>query len=133
MVRPLFDTNILIDYLNAIPAAAEELDRYESAAISIITWMEVLAGAAPDVVDATRRFLAGFQIVPLEAAIAEKAVQIRQAHRIRLPDAIIWATAATNSMLLVTRNTKDFPASSPGVRIPYVLATVTDRSPPSAG
>ncbi len=31
MVRPLFDTNILIDYLNAIPAAAEELDRYESA------------------------------------------------------------------------------------------------------
>ena len=122
MVKPLFDTNILIDYLNAVPQAAEEFDRYDTAAISIITWMEVLAGAGPDVADATRRFLAGFQIVSLEASVAERAVEIRQEYRIKLPDAIIWATADTNSMLLVTRNSKDFPADAPGVRIPYVLS-----------
>lgn len=121
MVKPLFDTNILIDYLNAVPQAAEEFDRYDTAAISIITWMEVLAGAGPDVADATRRFLGGFQIVSLEAPIAERAVEIRKEYRIKLPDAIIWATADTNSMLLVTRNSKDFPADAPGVCIPYVL------------
>ncbi len=37
----------------------------------------------------------------------------------RLPDAIIWATAREASALLVTRNTKDFPADVPGVRVPY--------------
>ena len=47
MVKALFDTNILIDYLRGIPAAREELDRYETRAISVITWMEVLTGAPP--------------------------------------------------------------------------------------
>jgi predicted nucleic acid-binding protein len=121
MVKPLFDTNILIDYLNAIPQAAEELDRYDTATISIISWMEVLAGARSAEAEATRRFLRGFQVIPLEAAVAERAVQIRKEHRIKLPDAIIWATAETHSMLLVTRNTKDFPADAPGVRLPYTI------------
>jgi predicted nucleic acid-binding protein len=121
MVKPLFDTNILIDHLNAIPQAAQEFDRYDSAAISVITWMEVLAGARNDVADATRRFLAGFQVIPLEASIAEKAVEFRRKYRIKIPDAIIWATADTNAMLLVTRNSKDFPADVPGVRLPYVI------------
>lgn len=38
MVGALFDTNILIDYLRGIPAAREELERFEQRAISLITW-----------------------------------------------------------------------------------------------
>jgi hypothetical protein len=57
--------------------------------ISFITWMEVLAGVTPDVVDATLRFLAEFQIVTAQPAIAERAVHIRKAHRIHLPHAVI--------------------------------------------
>jgi predicted nucleic acid-binding protein len=121
MVKALFDTNILIDYLRAVPEAASELQRHEQRAISIVTWMEVLVGAQPQVVAATRSFLGGFDVIGLDGAIAERAVSLRQAHRIRLPDAIIWATAEIHSMLLVTRNTKDFPADLPGVRVPYVL------------
>ena len=41
MVKALFDTNILIDYLRGIPAAREELGRYRPKAISLVTWMEV--------------------------------------------------------------------------------------------
>lgn len=41
--------------------------------------------------------------------------------RIRLPDAIIWATADVGGLLLVTRNTRDFDASNPGICIPYTL------------
>jgi hypothetical protein len=37
MVAVLFDTNILIDYLNGIPQAKTELDKYPDKAISLIT------------------------------------------------------------------------------------------------
>jgi predicted nucleic acid-binding protein len=39
----------------------------------------------------------------------------------RLPDAIIWATARRKNTLLITRNTKDFPAGEPDIRVPYRL------------
>ncbi|MBB4228015.1 type II toxin-antitoxin system VapC family toxin [Rhizobium mongolense] len=120
MVTALFDTNILIDYLNAIPEARDELDRYGRRAISIITWMEVLIGANPDVEAATRSFLNNFRIIAVDNAIAEGAVRLRQRHRIKLPDAIIWSTADTHALLLVTRNTKDFPGDNPGIRVPYL-------------
>jgi len=57
MVKALFDTNILIDYLRGIEASRTELDRYEDKAISIVTWMEVLVGALPPLAVATRGFL----------------------------------------------------------------------------
>jgi len=121
MVGALFDTNILIDHLNAIPEAREEIERFENRAISIITWMEVMVGADADLVEPTRLFLAGFKIVALDNEIANRAVELRRVHRIKLPDAVIWATAQTTDRLLVTRNTKDFPPDDPGVREPYTL------------
>jgi predicted nucleic acid-binding protein len=121
MVKALFDTNILIDYLNAVPQARDELGRYETISISVISWMEVLVGAPPEVEEATRAFLAGFGIIELDGEIAERAVALRRRHGIKLPDAIIWAAAEVHSLLLVTRNTKDFGEDAPGVRVPYVL------------
>jgi predicted nucleic acid-binding protein len=124
VVKALFDTNILIDYLNAIPEAAAELQLYEDRAISIITWMEVMVGAEDRLSKATRAFLDGFTTVELRSDVADKAVQLRRSHRIKLPDAIIWATALVDGRLLVTRNTKDFPSASPGIRTPYLVATM---------
>lgn len=121
MVKALFDTNILIDYLNAEPQARAEIQRYADKAISIVTWMEVMVGAEPAVEPATRTFLNGFELMGVDEDVAERAVQLRRNRRIRLPDAVIWATAQSNSMLLVTRNTKDFPTNDPGVRSPYKL------------
>jgi len=121
MVGALFDTNILIDHLNAVPQAREEIGRFENPAISIVTWMEVMVGAKADLVDPTRRFLDGFKLIALDDAIASRAVALRRSHRIKLPDAVIWATAQVSGRLLVTRNTKDFPAGDPGIREPYVL------------
>jgi predicted nucleic acid-binding protein len=124
MVKALFDTNILIDYLNGIPAAKTELDRYtgkDGKAISVITWMEVLVGTTPDTDNATRGFLAGFQSLPIDALVASRSVEIRKSHKIKLPDAIVWASAQVHDRILVTRNTKDFAADEPGVRVPYRL------------
>ena len=121
MVKALFDTNILVDYLNAVPQARTELQRYTEKAISIITWMEVMVGAAGAVEEATRSFFNSFDIVTLDGEIAERAVSLRRTHHVKLPDAIIWATAQAHAMLLVTRNTKDFATGDPGVRMPYKL------------
>jgi predicted nucleic acid-binding protein len=121
MVKALFDTNILVDYLNAVPEARTELQRYTEKAVSIITWMEVMVGADQDLEAATRGFLRGFDIVAVDEQIAERAVSLRRSHRIKLPDAVIWATAQVQAMLLVTRNTRDFPDDDPGVRAPYTL------------
>jgi hypothetical protein len=119
-MKALFDTNILIDYLAGRPEAEAELARHRDRLISIVTWMEVLAGARSeaeeDVID---MFLRDFRVVEVSRLIAREATARRRARRTRLPDAIIWATAQAESALLVTRNTRDFPESEPGVRMPY--------------
>jgi hypothetical protein len=118
-LRALFDTNILIDYLNGVDDAKTELARYERPAISVISWIEVLAGTKSDVEAETRKFLAIFERVELNEAIADRAVALRRSAKMRVPDAIILATARVENLVLVTRNTKDFPAHEPGIRIPY--------------
>ena len=95
------------------------LNRYQEKAISVITWMEVMAGAPAVAERQTRDFLGGFGLVDLDEKVAERAVTLRREHRIKLPDAIVWASAQVRAMLLVTRDTKGFPAGDPGVRMPY--------------
>jgi predicted nucleic acid-binding protein len=120
-MKALFDTNILIDYLNGVEASRTEIDRYKSRLVSIVTWMEVLVGAGDDEEEAgvVEMFLRDFRVVDVTRKIAREAVDFRRGRRVRLPDAIIWATAQSESALLITRNTKDFPAGMPGIRMPY--------------
>lgn len=121
MVKALFDTNILIDYLNEVGKARTEINRYNEASIGIVTWIEVMVGANPDVEAPTRAFLARFSIVHLDEQIADEAVALRRRWRLKVPDAIIWASARVRGHLLVSRNTKDFPHGDPGIRIPYKI------------
>lgn len=124
-MNAVFDTNLVIDALNGLEEANEEYSRYARVFISRITWMEVLVGAK-DETELVRDFLeTQFEIIPLDLAVAERAVQLRQTHRMRLPDAIIWATALVSDAVLVTRNTKDFHPDWQGIRIPYQLSPIT--------
>ena len=117
----VFDTNIVIDALNGVPAADTEYANYERVLISRVTWIEVLVGAEDDEVR-LREFLENyFEIMPLDLAVSEAAVRLRREHRLRLPDAVIWATALTNDATLVTRNTRDFSPAWSGIRMPYAL------------
>ena len=120
-MKALLDTIILVDYLNGIDAAREEIDRYETLLISPITWMEVMVGVEDHEDQAIRSFLSRFAQVNIDADVAEIAVSIRRNHKMRLPDAIVWASAKRESALLVSRNIKDFQAGLPDVRIPYQL------------
>lgn len=120
-MRVVLDTNILVDYLNGVAAAAREIARGEDPAISIVSWMEVLVGCAGNEEKAVREFLSRFELLPIDPRVADRAVEVRRARRIRLPDSIIWATALAHGLVLVTRNSRDFPAGDPSVRIPYRL------------
>jgi predicted nucleic acid-binding protein len=78
MVKALFDTDILIDFLRAVPQAGIELQRHRDRAVSTITWVEVMVGASHDAEAATRGFLNGFDIVAVDEKIAERAVSLRR-------------------------------------------------------
>lgn len=117
----VFDTNIVIDALNGISEADTEFDLYERVIISRITWMEILVGEKESDKQ-LRDFLEDhFEIAPIDLTISEIAVQVRRQYRMRLPDAIIWATAKVYSAVLVTRNTKDFDPNWDGIRVPYEI------------
>jgi hypothetical protein len=119
-VDAVFDTNVLIDYLVGREQAQKELDRYPRRAISIVTWMELQIGSRSDAeADVIDLFLREFRVIDITRPLARRAIEIRRRTRVRLPDAIIWATAQMESAVLITRNTKDFPKGDPGIRIPY--------------
>lgn len=121
-MRALFDTNILVDYLNGIAKARKEIGLFRERVISVISWAEVMVGARGEEEErAVRDFLASFEVVDVDLEIAQEAVGLRRAHRLRLPDALIWATARLRHAMLVTRNTKDFHSDDPGIRVPYEL------------
>ena len=69
----------------------------------------------------TRGFLASFEVIAVTETVAERAVKLRREKRMKLPDAIILASAIEYGLLFVTRNTKDFDSRWPGVRIPYSI------------
>ena len=120
MTRVVFDTNVLVDYLRGIDDARVELERYDEWAISLVTWMELLVGAHDEEEEAViRAFLGRFEVADVDRRTAEEAVRLRRSRRMQLSDAIVWATARVRQAVLVTRNTKDFPADDPGVRVPY--------------
>ncbi|MBV1688158.1 type II toxin-antitoxin system VapC family toxin [Novosphingobium sp. G106] len=121
MADPFFDTNIVIDWLKRKPQAMAELARYKRHKMSRIVWTEVLAGETLGARDTVRQALGNFEIVELDARIAEAAADIRYRSRMKLMDAYILATAQVSGAILITRNTKDFPAAMPGVRVPYTL------------
>jgi predicted nucleic acid-binding protein len=114
-VKYLWDTNTVIYYLQQqFPPAAEQfIDESLKASlpiISVITEIELLCWTTP--VESDRKLLNDFihdsLVIELEQPIKFKTAEIRQKHRIKLPDAIIAATALANHLTLITRNAKDF-------------------------
>lgn len=117
-----FDSNILIDALNDNKAAQAELERVDDRWISRITWIEIMSGATDATYGRTTSMLSAFQIDELDKEIATRAALLRQERRsLKLPDAVIFASALVRGRILVTRNIKDFPARLPGIRVPYTL------------
>lgn len=121
-MKAVIDSDVLIDYLQGIEEARVEIGRYRSPLYSIISWMEIMVGAETAVErEAAEALFASMKRVDLSPAVAERAVEERKARRLKLPDAILLASADVEGCLLVTRNTKDFDRGDGRVRFPYAL------------
>lgn len=87
-----------------------------------MTWMEVMIGATGAASERElRALLSGFVLFPVDASVAEEAVRLRRALRLKLPDAIVFATARVHGREFATRNTRDFGPEQEGVSVPYEL------------
>jgi predicted nucleic acid-binding protein len=119
-MRAVIDSDVLIDFLQGLDAAAAEIDRYEDPCYSVISWMEVMIGAETDAERfAAETLLDSLRRIELSTPIATRAVDLRRTLRLKLPDAIVLATADTEGCILVTRNDKDFDPNDPRIRLPY--------------
>lgn len=98
----ILDTNIVLYHVRdqlSIPLSSGVF------AVSFVTEMEVLGfpGISPDEEAQLRRMLAeDMTVIHLNEGIKEGAIRLRRLHRVKLPDAIIAATALELNMELVT-------------------------------
>jgi len=116
----------VLDILAGHTAARAEVERALSQGgrpwMSRLTWAEILSRATPACQREVEAFMDGFSIDEVDEEIATRAASLRRERpSLGLLDATVLATALTRGRVLITRNTKDFPAQMPGVRIPYTL------------
>jgi hypothetical protein len=120
------DANILIDSLLEHDPAQREIMRIAASGarmwISRMAWIEVLSKGDEALVREAIMYLSRFGLDEIDDEISHRAAALRRERpRLKSPDAIILATAQIRGRVLVTRNTKDFPAEMPGIRVPYTL------------
>ena len=128
----LIDTNAGIDFLNGkLPSASiawlEQLLDAQQLAMSVIVRIELLSWqGAPAEMQALEDFVAATEVLPLDEPVTQQTIRLRQQHRVKLPDAIIAATALAHGLTLITRNTRDFQnITGIAVRNPHDVAQLT--------
>jgi predicted nucleic acid-binding protein len=109
----LIDSNVVIGYLdNKLPAQGMKLlnpiiDNIPC--ISIITKIEVLRyNSSDEAYLVLEEFIAESRVYDLNNEIVNHTIRICKSSKIKLPDAIIAATAIVHDLKLVTRNLTDF-------------------------
>jgi len=108
--RYLVDSNILIEFAggllpeNISTLLSDIIDQDFN--VSFINKIEVLGHNTAD--EAWINFINQASVITIDDDIIEQTIQIRKSHKIKIPDAIVAATAIINDLILLTRNTGDF-------------------------
>ena len=120
----LIDTNIIIYYLEGEQAAISFLRTHRGKlAISSITWMETLSYTFTSGEEqVVRTFLQEFRPIEISSPVMELSVEIRRKKKMKLPDAIIAASAVHHDLILVTRNIKDFKGATVKTIDPFLAS-----------
>ena len=106
--KALLDSNVFIYASKGMDL--DFLNRYNEFYVSIITYMEVLGFNFSNNREekVIKDLLTEFDIIFINIDIAKVVISIRKKKKIKLPDAIIYATAAEKGCDLLTYNISDF-------------------------
>lgn len=109
----LLDSNVIIDYLdNKLPSDGMIFLNdivNEIPNISVISKIEVLRfNSNQKTYTILTNFIDVCVIQKLENDIVDKTIYLCKKYKIKLPDAIIAATAITHNYILISRNISDF-------------------------
>lgn len=101
----LLDTNVVLYFLGGRLANPLPSGQYF---VSVITEIELLSypNLTPDEETQIRDFLTKITVVGIESNIKELAITFRKQYRLRLPDAIIAATAQALNATLFTNDVR---------------------------
>ena len=125
MPSALIDTGVLHDYLMGDSRARRALAPYAHRAISVVSWLELMARCPPEVLEPTRAFLRGFERLSVSESIADEALRlVRLRPGLSLPRATVWASAVVNQLPWVTADPSHVLGSDTGVRLAYTLDEV---------
>lgn len=107
--RYLLDTNAIVALLKGNTTFHTELQNSEWVGISVISQLEFLA--FPKLTDADRLLFVEFlervekvELFSYNTPLLETILQVRRVHRLKLPDAIVAASAIQNNAVLVTED-----------------------------
>ncbi|WP_461834628.1 type II toxin-antitoxin system VapC family toxin [Desulfothermus sp.] len=109
MGKVILDSNIIIYLSKGVIDIADLITREKVEIwISIISYMEVLSFNFFSFEEEkfVRNLLQEFFIIEINREIAEKTIQIRRNYKIKLPDAIICASASIINAMLITADTQ---------------------------
>jgi predicted nucleic acid-binding protein len=99
----LVDTDVFIDHLRGAVELKPGRNRLH---YSVITRAELFVGNSAT--DLVAQLLAPFRELTVDRSVAERAGRVVREFQLRMPDALIAATALENRLTLMTRNRKDF-------------------------
>jgi predicted nucleic acid-binding protein len=127
--RILVDTDVLIDAGRSVEVAVnclEDAAQASALAISIITQMELIVGCRnQSELRIVERFLLRYEVIKLNEAISERAVNLirtyRLSHGLLIPDAFIAATALVMNVPLLSKNQRDYRFIESINLLPYIL------------
>lgn len=109
----LIDSNAVIDYLsgNFSPNSMTFMDSVvnDVPKVSVITKIEVLGyNAPPAVYQLLMDFMNDSNVLELTDLVVNQTIELRKRYKIKLPDALIAATALVHGLELISHNVSDF-------------------------
>jgi predicted nucleic acid-binding protein len=108
--RVILDSNLIIYAVDPIDAVARSFVRRHDVGCSAASMVETLGFArlTEEAERGLREFFANCVVLPIDDAVIEEAIDLRQRRKMSLGDSLIAATAVVHGLTLATRNVDDF-------------------------